>query len=71
MAEFYTVNVNGAFRDINLDLVRWIDRSSSVEGPITLHFGPNDEIGLAGGEARRFLNEWDNRWRKAAGTKAA
>jgi hypothetical protein len=65
MAEFYTANLNGGFREINLDQVRWIDRGQTEDHFVTLHFGPNDEIGLAGGEARRFVNFWDNRWRKA------
>jgi hypothetical protein len=71
MAEFYTATLKGGgFREINLGLVRWIDRGPSIESPVILHFGPNDEIKLEDGEARRFLNEWDNRWRKDAATAA-
>jgi hypothetical protein len=71
MAEFYTANVNGGvFREINLDQVNYIDHGPSMDDIVTLHFGPGDEIGLAGSEARRFVDFWDNRWRKAA-AKAA
>jgi hypothetical protein len=72
MADFYTVNVQGGFRHINLDLVRYYDQASSTEEGVTLHFGPNDDVKLeaANGEARRFLNEMESRWRKAA-AKAA
>ena len=72
MADFYTVNVKGGLRHVNLDLIEYYDQASSPEGGVTLHFGPNDEIKLeaANGEARRFLNEMESRWRKAAGKAA-
>ena len=65
MADFFTVNGdNSGFRHINLDQVRYIDEDM-IEHDVMLHFGPDDEIKLKGGEARRFLTEWSKRTRKA------
>ncbi len=72
MGDFYTVNRAGGFRHVNLDQVRYIDQDQSVDNiVVTLHFGPGDDLKLDGGEGRRFLTEWDNRWRKALAGKAA
>jgi hypothetical protein len=72
MGDFYTVNSEkGGFRHVNLSLVRYIDQGQSIDDPVTLHFGPGDDLKLEGGEGKRFLNEWDNRWRKALAAKAA
>jgi hypothetical protein len=72
MSDFFTVNLSGGFRHVNLDQVKYFDQEQQFDGCIvTLHFGPGDDLKLEGGEGRRFLNEWDNRWRKALAAKAA
>jgi hypothetical protein len=71
MSDFsYTVILMSGFREINLDQVKYVDHGPGVDDPVTLHFGPNDEIKLEGREARRFVDFWENRWRKAAATAA-
>lgn len=69
-AEFYQVNLNGSFREINLDQVKCIDHGPSMDDSVTLHFGPGDDLKLEGGEARRFVDFWDNRWRRTAARAA-
>ncbi len=72
MSDFYTVNTQGGFRHVNLAQVKYIDQEQQFDNRIvTLHFGPGDDLKLEGGEATRFLNEWDSRWRKAVAAKVA
>jgi hypothetical protein len=69
MSEFsYTVNLKGGVsREINLDQAKYIDHGPSMDDPVTLHFGPGYDLTIeAGSEARRFVDFWENRWRKAA-----
>jgi hypothetical protein len=72
MADFYTVNTQGGFRQVNLDLVRYYDQEQQFDGCIvTLHFGPGDDLKFEGGEGRRFLNEMESRWRNRVAAAAA
>ena len=72
MSDFFTVNLPSGFREINLDQVKYFDRNQQFDGcVVTLHFGPGDDLKLEGGEARRFVDFWDSRWRKAVAANVA
>jgi hypothetical protein len=65
MADFYQYFLNGGVtREINLDRVLYLDRGPSMDDSVVINLGPGHEIKLEGREARRFVDMWENRWRK-------